>query len=87
MRDLDEKAKKESGVSEGVRVESVEPGSEAHLRGVVVGDIIVGIADTPVRSAEEFASRVAKMKAGDAALFKIKGSDKRAKFIALEIQK
>ena len=87
VKNIDEKTRKEYGVDHGVVVESVEAGSEAQLRGVSPRDVILSVGNQKVESAGQFEGIIKDMKAGDAALFRIKGTDTRAKYIALEIRK
>ena len=47
----------------------------------------MSVGNQKVESAGQFEGIIEDMKAGDAALFRIKGTDTRAKYIALEIRK
>jgi S1-C subfamily serine protease len=49
---------------QGAYVGAVKPGSPADRAGVRVGDIIVGVGETPVRSADDLSATLGKLKPG-----------------------
>jgi len=87
LRDVDGNLEKTYEVKGGAYVESVEPGSEAFMRGLAKKDIIVGVGDQNVESAQDFAKVIAQMKTGDAVLLRVKTEEKRTRYIAIEIPK
>jgi len=87
VKNLDDKLKKEYNVDSGVIVESVEPGSEAAARGIVPRDVILSVGDRQIANAGQFAEFMKTMKTGDAVLLRAKGTDKRTKYVAVEIPK
>jgi len=87
VRNLDEKLKKEYGVEYGVIVEAVEPNSEAAIRGFAPKDVILSVGEKQVANAAQFAEMFKGLKTGDAVLMRAKGTDKRTKYVAVEIPK
>ncbi len=87
VRNLDAKLKKEYNVESGVIIESVEPNSEAALRGLLPKDVILSVGDKQIANAGQLADVIKGMKTGDAVLLRTKGSDKRTKYVAVEIPK
>ncbi|MCX7984259.1 MAG: Do family serine endopeptidase [Bacteroidetes bacterium] len=85
IRTLDSKLKREYKVEKGVYVERVEPFSHAQERGLVKGDVILSIGDKNVGSVEEFRNELKRLKSGDAVMLRVKGSDKKIRFVAIEI--
>ncbi|MBI5464113.1 MAG: PDZ domain-containing protein, partial [Ignavibacteriales bacterium] len=84
---LDAKTKKSSEVEKGVLVESLEPFGLAQSRGLFVGDVIVSVGSQPVSSPEQFEQTVKKLKSGEAVMLRVKGTDKRTRFVAIEMPK
>ena len=63
------------------------PGSEADQRGLFAKDVIVAVGNQPVESAKELSSIINKQDAGDAVLLRVKGADKRTRYVAVEVPK
>ncbi len=55
----------------GVIVSEVEHGSPAHRGGIRVGDVMLALNDQPLRRAQEFLDRTAKVLAGDELTFRL----------------
>ncbi len=85
IRNLDSKLKKEYKVDNGVYIESVEPFSYAQERGLLRGDVILNIGDNPVGNTKEFRTILKKFNSGDAVMLRVKGEDKKIRFVAIEI--
>lgn len=84
VRGLDERARKSYDVERGVLVDAVEPFGPANTRGLIKGDVILSVGDRTVQSPGEFKEEVARLKAGDAVMLRVKGSDKRVRYVAVE---
>ena len=87
VRSLDNKIRKSYDVEKGVYVENVDPLSPAQDRGLQRGDVIVGIGDRAVATSDQFAEAVSKLKPGDAVMLRVKGEDKKVRFVAIEMPK
>jgi serine protease Do len=85
VRSLDAKVKKDYKVDNGAFVESVHPGGIAQERGVLKGDVILSVGEKTIANPEELKSVLKKLKAGDAVMFRVKGEDKKIRFVAVEI--
>lgn len=70
----------------GVKVIESNPYSEAFLKGIAKGDIIVELNQKPVRSPQVFSNTIKSLKSGEALLFKIKKPYSQSPtFLALEM--
>ncbi len=87
VKGLDAKARKLYDVEAGVLIDSVDPMGSAAERGLMEGDVILGIGGTSVKSPGQFATAIKKLKPGDAVMLRVKGEDKRIRFAAVEIPK
>ncbi|MBI3005053.1 MAG: Do family serine endopeptidase [Ignavibacteriales bacterium] len=87
VRSLDPKIRQQYDIEKGVLVDDVEMLSTAQDRGLQKGDVIVALGDKDVETAEEFKSEVEKLKPGDAVMLRVKGQDKRTRFVAIEMPK
>jgi len=65
-------------VSDGMRIMSVAENSPAAMTGFVVGSLITGIDENPIRSATEFEQAFASKKAGDAVRITTSNGEKSA---------
>ncbi|MEO5951041.1 MAG: PDZ domain-containing protein, partial [Chloroflexia bacterium] len=68
---------------QGAYVGSVNPGSPADVASVRIGDIIVAVGETPVRSAEDLSTTLGKLKAGRTSLTIKRGTDTRTVSVEL----
>jgi serine protease Do len=84
VRGLDDRTKKANDVERGVLIEEVEPFGPANSRGLVKGDVILSVGERPVQNPGEFKDEVDRLKAGDAVMLRVKGSDKRVRYVAVE---
>jgi len=87
VKSLDSKTRKQYDVENGVLVDDVEMLSTAQDRGLQKGDVIVALGDRNLDTPEEFKSEVSKLKPGDAVMLRVKGQDKRTRFVAIEMPK
>lgn len=85
IRSLDSKLKKEYKVEKGVYIETVEPFSHAQERGLLKGDVILSLGKKDIASVDEFRSEFKKLKPGDAVMLRVKGADKKIRFVAIEV--
>jgi serine protease Do len=72
----------------GVLITSVDPASNAAEKRLTPGDVIVEVAQEPVRNAEELQKRIDKLKGEGrrSALFLIANAEGEVRFIALNLQ-
>jgi serine protease Do len=87
VRALDGTLKKKYEVDNGVLVEDVDLMSAAQERGLIKGDVIVAVGDKSVSSPDEFESEIKKLKPGDAVMLRVKGENKKTRFVAIEMPK
>jgi len=84
---LDSKAKKKYEIENGVLVEDLEDFGIAQERGLQKGDVIINISGQAVTSPKQFQKVVEKLTTGDAIMLRVKGQDKKTRFVAIEIPK
>ena len=84
VKGLDERARKTYDVERGVLVDAVEPLGPANTRGLLQGDVILSVGDRNVQSPDDFKEEVGRLKPGDAVMLRVKGADKRVRFVAVE---
>ena len=65
-------------------MEDVEPLGPANSRGLGQGDVILSLGDRTVQSPDDFKEEVGRLKPGDAVMLRVKGADKRVRFVAIE---
>jgi serine protease Do len=82
---VNSKIKKQYDIDNGVLVSEVELMSSAQERGLRKGDIVTDVGDQKISSPEQFEKTVKKLKPGDAVMFRVKGEDKRMRFVPIEI--
>jgi serine protease Do len=72
----------------GVLITAVDPSSNAAEKRLTPGDVIVEIAQEPVRNADELQKRVEALKSGGrrSALFLVANAEGEVRFIALNLQ-
>ena len=87
VRALDGKSKKKYDAENGVVVEDVDALSAAQERGLQKGDLIMAVGDKPVSSPTEFESEIKRLKPGDAIMLRVRGEDKRSRYVAIEMPK
>ncbi len=84
VKGLDERTRKANDVERGVLIDEVEPFGPANTRGLVKGDVIVSVGERAVQTPGEFKEEVDRLKEGDAVMLRVKGADKRVRFVAVE---
>ncbi|HVN47342.1 MAG TPA: Do family serine endopeptidase [Bacteroidota bacterium] len=84
---LDTGAKKKYDVQKGVLVSDLEDFGIAQERGLQKGDVIINAGGQAISSPKQFQSAVKKLNPGDAIMLRVKGQDKRTRFVAIEIPK
>ena len=84
---LDSRTKKINDVEKGVLVSNVEDFSSAQERGLRKGDVITDVGDQKITTPEQFEKAIKKLKSGDAIMLRVKGEDKKMRFIPIEIPK
>jgi serine protease Do len=84
---LDSKAKKKYDVEKGILVSDLEEFGIAGERGLQKGDVIVNAGGQAVTSPKQFQKAVEKLAPGDAIMLRVKGQDKKTRFVAIEIPK
>ncbi len=82
---LDARVKKEYKIEKGAYIESVNPGGIAQERGLLKGDVILAVGEKTITTPEELNSHSDKLKSGDAVMLRVKGEDKKIRFVAVEI--
>ncbi len=87
VKAIDSKIKKKYEVERGVLVHEVEVLSPAAERGVRKGDIITDVGEQKITSADQFEKSIKQLKPGDAVMLRIKGEDKKMRFVPIEIPK
>jgi serine protease Do len=87
VRALDSATKKSTSTEKGVVVEKVEPLGPANERGLSQGDVILSVGSQQVANPEQFQSTIKRLRPGDAVMLRVKGSDKKTKYVAIEMPK
>jgi S1-C subfamily serine protease len=87
VKSLDSATKKSVGEENGAVVESVDPLGPANERGLAQGDVILSVGSQKIGNPEQFQSTIKKLKPGDAVMMRVKGSDKRVRYVAIEMPK
>jgi serine protease Do len=84
---VNSKTKKQYDVEKGVLVSDIENMSPAQERGLRKGDVVTDVGDQKISSPEQFEKTIKKLKPGDAVMFRVKGEDKRMRFVPIEMPK
>lgn len=87
VKSLDSATMKSIGEDKGVVVDNVDPLGPANERGLTQGDVIISVGSQKVANPEQFQSAIKKLKPGDAVMMRVKGSDKRTRYVAIEMPK
>jgi len=85
VKALDSATKKSADVDKGVVVDNVDPLGPANERGLTQGDVILSVGPQKIDNPEQFQSAIRKLKPGDAVMMRVKGSDKRIRYVAIEM--
>jgi len=87
VRAIDSKIKKSYEVEKGVLVSDVEDMSPAQERGLRKGDVVTDIGDQKISTTDQFQKSFKKLKPGDAVMLRVKGEDKKMRFVPIEMPK
>jgi serine protease Do len=84
---IDSKIKKRYDVEKGVLIKDIEDLSPAQERGLKKGDVITEVGGQNISSPDQFEKTIKKLKSGDAVMVRVKGEDKKMRFVPIEIPK
>jgi serine protease Do len=87
VQSIDSKIKKRYDVEKGVIVSDVDEMSSVADQGLRKGDIITDLGDQKISTPDQFEKAIKKLKPGDAAMLRVKGADKKMRFVPIEISK
>jgi serine protease Do len=87
VKSIDAKIKKQYAVEKGVLVSDIEELSPAQERGLKKGDIVTDIGDQKILTPDQFDKSIKKLKPGDAVMLRVKGEDKKMRFVPIEMPK
>jgi len=87
VKSIDAKIKKRYEVEKGVLVSDIEELGPAQERGLKKGDIVTDIGDQKISTPDQFGKSINKLKPGDAVMLRVKGEDKKMRFVPIEIPK
>jgi len=87
VKSIDSKMKKRYDVEKGVVVADIEDLGPAQERGLKKGDVVTDIGDQKISTPEQFGKLIRKMKPGDAVMLRVKGEDKKMRFVPIEMPK
>ena len=87
VKSIDSKIKKRYEVEKGVLVSDIEDLSPAQERGLKKGDVVTDIGDQKISTPDQFEKSIKKLKPGDAVMLRVKGEDKKMRFVPIEIPK
>ena len=87
VKSLDANIKKRYDIEKGILVSDMDEMSPAAERGLRKGDIVTDIGDQKISTPEQFEKSIKKLKPGDAVMLRVKGEDKKMRFVPVEIPK
>ncbi len=87
VKAVDAKLKKRYDVDKGVIISDIEDLSQAQERGLRKGDIVTDVGGQKITSPEQFEKAIKKMNPGDAVMIRVKGEDKKMRFVPIEMPK
>ena len=87
VKTIDSKLKKRYEVEKGVLISDIEDLSPAQERGLKKGDIVTDVGDQKISTPEQFEKSIKKLKPGDAVMLRVKGEDKKMRFVPIEMPK
>ncbi len=87
VKALDLKTKKRYEVEKGILVSDMEDLGAAQERGLRKGDVITDFGDQKISTPDQFEKSIKKMKPGDAVMLRVKGEDKKMRFVPIEMPK
>jgi serine protease Do len=87
VKSIDAKIKKRYDIERGVLVSNIEDLGPAQERGLKKGDVVTDVGDQKVSTPDQFEKSVKKLKPGDAVMLRVKGEDKKMRFVPIEMPK
>jgi len=84
--DLSDRIKKEFDTDYGVYIQNVSPYSEAFIRGLRAGIVIIEVNKEKVNNVSDFDDLVKDKKEGDVLVLKILLSNKEIRMVVLELK-
>ncbi len=87
VKSIDSKIKKQYEIEKGVLIFDMDESSPAAERGLKKGDIVTDIGNQKISTPEQFEKTIKKMKPGDAVMLRVKGEDKKMRFVPIEMPK
>ena len=87
VKAIDSKIKKRYDVEKGVIISDIEDLGPAQERGLRKGDVVTDMGDQKISTPEQFEKSIRKMKPGDAVMLRVKGEDKKMRFVPIEMPK
>jgi serine protease Do len=87
VKSIDSKLKKRYEVEKGVLVSDIEDLGPAQERGLRKGDVVTDIGDQKISTPDQFEQSIKKLKPGDAVMMRVKGEDKKMRFVPIEMPK
>ena len=87
VKAIDSRIKNRYEVEKGVLVSDIDDSSPAKERDLRKGDVVTDVGDQKIASPEQFEKAIKKLKPGDAVMLRVKGEDKKMRFVPIEIPK
>jgi len=87
VKSMDSATKKSVDEESGVVIDNVDPLGPANERGLTHGDVILSVGTQKVANPEQFQTAIKKLKPGDAIMMRVKGPDKKMRYVAIEMPK
>ena len=87
VKSINAQLKKRYEVEKGVLVSDIEELGPAQERGLRKGDIVTDIGDQKISTPDQFRKSITKLKPGDAVMLRVKGEDKKMRFVPIEMPK
>jgi len=87
VKPLDSRIKQKYDIEKGVVVSDIEEMSPALERGLKKGDVVTDVGGQKVNTPDQFEKAIKNLKSGDAVMLRVKGEDKKMRFVPIEIPK
>lgn len=85
VKAIDSRIKNRYEVEKGVLVSDIDDSSPAKERDLRKGDVVTDVGDQKIASPEQFEKAIKKLRPGDAVMLRVKGEDKKMRFVPIEI--